>query len=108
MSIMLITFPTLQCCSANGPCRPDGQTPCPLTAHLTQEVCCFSADKQMGLPALNFKNLKFKNNWRIFSSTSVRKFFWKLLCHYIICSVYVSIYFLSIGSFINSPFKSFS
>lgn len=55
MSIMLITFPTLQCCSANGPCRPDGQTPCPLTAHLTQEVCCFSADKQMGLPALNFK-----------------------------------------------------
>lgn len=108
MSIRLITFPTLQCCSANGPCRPDRQTPCPLTAHLTQEVCCFSADKQMGLSALNFKNLKFKNNWRIFSSTSVRKLFWKLFHHYIICSVDVCIYFLAIESFINSPFNSFS
>ena len=108
MSIMLIAFPTLQGCSANGPCRPEGQTPCPLNAHLTQEVYCFSADKQMSLPALNSKNLKFKNNWRIFSSVSVRKFFWKLFCHYIICSVYVCIYFLSVGSFINSPFKSFS
>ena len=45
MSIRLITFPTLQCCSANGPCRPDGQTPCPLTAHLTKEVCCLSASQ---------------------------------------------------------------
>lgn len=43
MSILLMTLPTLQCCSANEPCRPDGQTPCPLTAHLTKEVCCFSA-----------------------------------------------------------------
>ena len=35
MSILLMTYSTLQCCSANEPCRPDGQTPCPLTAHPT-------------------------------------------------------------------------
>ena len=65
-------------------------------------LLCLIANEQKAL------NLNIELDWGIFSSGSVRKFFRKVLGHYIVCPVYISIYFLSCRSFVNSSFNSSS